>query len=1022
MTNDGLNDRVSRRNVLKTGGILVGSSLGARQVTARNRHGGSRSNQETNEVQDRAREPVDITGFHPPQIDGLPYGHAGESLPEGKAGEWEDAHTEAVDLIASESINDLGGQLYAKSVSGRLYLALYIPPEEAIESLSPGDLSQFRIQLDRNGSGELSEGDVRLIGHPITVDADGTELETASGIRAVRWEFEVYQDGEFIELDVEDRGSPASMMASTLQDEAVGAEAHVDTRVLDDLLDDESSEARKIGFNVDFDSKHVPDEIRYAVDTVPSDIYDDYTFVGTYQPPERERLPYDDSSVQRVEVTQSVQDENNSLTLVQDKETLARVFIDHPNSDPITVNVSLVASTRTGGSWTIIGGISKEFVAPPPPLDREDISDSANFELPATWRAHDDLLLTVRVSRPGHIKPRHRRFNPVRLRVSLTEVHDPNIYFIRVNEGSKTSIDKPSGDDMRLVQNSFDRIMPVVSPQYPRRGGLGPIDDDDNLIGELDRIATEIKVEGGWGPPVDQVFGLTQDYGGGLSDPAYAGGDSFACWGELGSTSREFIMAHEVNHNIGNSNWGQHAGGGCGADNLDDKWPGPDNSEIMEVGWEPADSALDLGDMVPTDHPELMGYCNDWNPTKWISPYRWEHLVTRFEGWTSEEPAHPDTQTSTSGQSTMVLTDGGEINVDSTARVISGFLSPDGTGELRPSFEIPGQTDIPEVGADDPEAFLEIQYGEEETIRVNIEASFEPLEQETVEESPFSVAVPDNGEVTAITLRDADEEQLDHYEEADFIELFEADIAPPAEFERDQFHEVDITIGVHAPGPIYRRLLYSPDGDNWRTYGGHKKVPHDNETTEESYPVRFTDVPGGSQAQFMLLISDGVKTERVVSDQFFVPSLPPDVRIDRAQRWIGELEGDEGNGTQGEAEGDAPAEANITNIRNAAGPVETVAGATVSLRAHGQTELGHELPPETLTWEIEDEQGTAVAVAGSAVGERMLHRFTRPGTYTVTAAGSDLTTGLSATDEIKVEVSAPPLPPSEAIRDEPRDR
>lgn len=951
----------------------------------------------------------DVTGFHPPQVDGQPYGHGGESLPDGKEGEWADARSASVELVRSEEGQDFPATLYTKVVESTLFLAIHAEGGETTGTLKPAKLSRFRLQLDRDGSGDLSPGDVRFIGHPRTRSDEPVELDPADGILSVQWQLEVFDGETFVPRGVE--SSPASMMASSSDEGGLGVEARVDLRDVDEILDDESTEEGELGFSLDLQFE----DILYGVGAVPDDVYDESVYGGRYGPPTAPVLPEDNSSVERLEVTQSTQDANNSQDLVKDKETLARVFVDHPEPRPVTVDVTLKATTLKGGTWTTLGELSQEFEAPPTPTDREERDHSANFELPASWRTQNFILLIAKVSRPGHVvtttDPRSdsARFTPV-------DTYNPNILFIRVNEGTAEDPDLPSKRATRLTKDAFRRMMPITDPWFITLGSgtLGPVDDDDHLIAELDEIAETFRTGFTFGTAVDQIFGQTQDYGsgGGLSDPVWGGGgpsNHFATWGELGSSSRELVMAHEVNHNIGGKRWAFHVAG-CGSGGGDSNFP-HSNTDINEVGWDPAAS-----DMVPASRGELMTYCGTWrNPSKWIGPYRWDHLIGRLHGWIPEQPVHQDFQPQVSSSLTA-RADGGTQEEPPTARVITGFLYEDGGGELRPSFEFPGETDDPDPEVTDPQAILRIER-ESETVDINVGASFEPLEQETVDRSAFSFSVPDNGTIEDIKLLDTDENVIDEFTNYE-PEGIDATVDIPPEFERDELYTLHVDIPAESDEvTFYRRLLYSPDGENWLPYG--------RTFTDDTYPVRFTEEPGGKNAQFMLLISDGVRTKRVKSESFALPSRPPEVQIDRAHRWVaegggeeGETDGDDENGERGRGNAgrDAPEDVEIDEIRNAADPIETVVGATVSVRGVGLDERGIELPPDWLSWEVTEEDGAPVQVTGSAKGNRFVHQFDRTGTYTVVVEGSDRRIGRSATDEIVVEVSEPPLPPTGAVK------
>lgn len=947
----------------------------------------------------------DITGFHPPQIDGHPYGHSGDSLPGGKEGEWADARATSVELVQPGEGRDLPATLFTKVVEGNLFLAIHVPPQEGetAETLRSATLARFRLQLDRGGSGELSPGDIRVIGRPRTRSGEPVELDPADGILSVQWQLEVFDGEMFVPREVE--SSPASMMARSSDENGFGVEARIDLRAVDEILHDDSTEEGELGFSLDLQFE----EILYGVGASPDEVYDESVYGGRYGPPTAPVLPEDTSSVERLEVTQSTQDANNSQELVKDKETLARVFVDHPEPRPITVDVTLKATTLQSGTWITLGELSQEFEAPPTPTDREERDHSANFELPASWRAQNFILVTAKVTRPGHIvtstAPRSdsARFTPV-------DTYNPNILFIRVNEGTAEDPDLPSKRAARLTKDAFRRMMPITDPWFITLGSgtLGPIEDDDNLIAELDEIAETFRTGFTFGTPIDQIFGQTQNYGGGLSDPVWGGGgpsNHFATWGELGSSSRELVMAHEINHNIGGKRWAFHVAG-CGSGGGDSNFP-HSNTDTNEVGWNPASS-----DMVPASRGELMTYCGTWrNPSKWIGPYRWDHLIGRFHGWIPEQPVHQDFLPQVSSSLT-VQADGGVHEAPPTARVITGFLGKDGGGELRPSFEFPGETDDPDPEVSDPRAVLRIKR-ESETVHIDIGASFEPLEQETVDRSAFSFSVPDNGTIEDIQLLDTDKNVLDEFTNYE-PEGVEATMEIPLEFERDELYTLNIDIPAESDVvTFYRRLLYSPDGENWLPFGPT--------FTDDTYPVRFTEEPGGKRAQFMLLISDGVRTKRVKSEPFTVPSRPPEVRIDRAHRWVAEVEGEEDDTSGNDDNGgrgrrDAQADVEIDEIYNAADPIETVVGATVSVRGVGLDERGIELPPDWLFWEVMTEDGAPVQVTGSAKGNRFVHQFGQTGTYTVRVRGHDRRIERSATDEIVVEVSEPPLPPTRAVK------
>jgi ferredoxin len=230
----------------------------------------------------------------------------------------------------------------------------------------------------------------------------------------------------------------------------------------------------------------------------------------------------------------------------------------------------------------------------------------------------------------------------------------------------------------------------------------------------------------------------------------------------------------------------------------------------------------------------------------------------------------------------------------------------------------------------------------------------------------------------------------------------------PPVFERDQPYEIPVTVETEDGfEPEHRRLFYRTRSEAWKPWG--RPFTGDNVT------VQFTTEPGGSEGQFLLLVSNGLTTRSVTSSTFELPPLPPDVDLPRGQRWIADLEetddNEDGDGENTDEEGDFE----ITDVRNVAGPVEVTAGGVVSLKVQGTDEEGVPLPSRNVEWTIEDDDGDEVPVVGSAVGERLFHRFQQPGIYTVGVTGTDPVTELSDTDEIEVIVTDPPLPDRETV-------
>lgn len=952
-----------RRNLLKTTGVL--GLLGPLGLAG-----------DAKAADSLTEERIDITGFHRPQTSGLLYGHTGESTPEGRVGEWADAHTEAVTLVPSTDVDRLEASLFVKQVGPEFHVGLHLPSDVEDE-----ELRGLRIQIDRDGTGELSQGDVRMVWGP-------QRLEGADGERGVH--LDVYQDGRFVEVDTDLR--VAMVEWSRPIDGGLGVEAKVNVDDIDRLLDEDPEEDGERNFTVDL----ILDEIVYGLETDPEPIQDSYPFKTKYRSLDPIELPFDSSGVQRLEITQSVQDTDNSLTLVQNKETLGRVFVEHEADEPIEVDVTLSAAASFGPITIGLGELSRSFTVPPTEdIDREELDHSANFELPAHWRTWSTVEFEATVSRSGFISLPWTD-QKASVTVDFEETYDPTIWVGRVGT---TDVDGlPPEESRNVVMNAFEEIMPVANADTKKyvTDAIQDFEGDDyELLEQLNADGLTIRA---LGRTVDQVYGVTQDRSErtGLSTPSWGstGPDThLASYGDdvayRPESSYPTLIAHEIVHNIGGYDWAMH----CGYD--DDKDSGCNSGE---VGWSPT------YDIVPTDTTELMrsgGFFQEPDPGKWVSPYRWEKLVDRFQDFTPNDPVPDDFDSSS-------LSAG--LETGETFRIVKGRLyrgddteeAPIADGELDPSLELPGYAPPPEPeDVEDPHAILEITY-EDDVVELPFRKSFEPLEcevdldREKDDRSGFAFSVPDNGSIQAISLVDPrTRETWDDYSSRR-LDIDDVEIETPEEFDRHEESEIRVAVDADTE-PLYVQLLYDAGDGYVLPFSSEIQLDRDGEAT---LSVRFSDNPGGLNARFLVYVSDGLVTQGFESERFAVEPLEPEVRIDRADRWAVETDEDADRG----------------EVVNRTRPVETVAGAPMALRATVRDEFGDPLPDEAVRWTIRDrETGDELEVRAEPSGDVFTHRFDRPGRFTVTVAAIDPRTELEATDRIDVVVSDPPLPHEETL-------
>lgn len=972
------------------------------------------------------REPaLSVAGIHQPVVDGVLYGHQPDhTIPEGKAAEWADAP--ARDLVLTEAEgSDMQTRLRAKAVGDQLYVALETPPElppEAIEGAS--------IPVDADGDGEPSTGDVRfhLRQGPgddptLTLEVlgeEGFDPVTRAGADDGNTGLDVGDvavgpagDGAAIEarlpLETVERVNERGISTASSHDASPGDKTRVSYSV---TVSTSGGQTYTVGGGGDGDTGVPALTIDYIT-----------TIITRLQiPPQTPSQPLQ-GGVRHVEVMQGVQTETNTMPVVQGKDTLVRVFADHSSPSPAEMKVEVTAVNVTFGAYDRLGTLTTTYMAPPQgAVDRTDVDDSGNVVLPGPWLEGVKALeldIVVREVRSGP----NLVFDRLLVNQEFNESYVPNIYSVMVNENTTSNPNVTTTNERRAIHIGYQRVMPVPQANYIPLGWpvLGPQPGASNsqLISALDQLGANIASSnppsqvGSTPPPVDQVFGTTER-GGGLSDPGWGGGRGVASWGSIGSSSGWFVMAHEMNHNIGNNTWGRHVGNnsadkfvnGCGAGGPDQRWQQihPQNTYTFEIGFDPRFP----NSLVADDHPELMSYCTSSQPRKWISPYRWNRTLARFESLTPGTPVHPDTQSGSGGGSPDAPAEGPGREVADrrvpTVRTVAGELHRDGSGSLDSSFERPGlyPGSGPATPAKHPDAHLVVGYEGGEEARFPIVASFTTPAGEEVDTSPFVVPLADNGTIRSLRLVGDGDEVLDRREHRPWS-LDSAEWSVPEEMNREEPNPIAADLAAEADGRLQRRLVYQPDPEL-------PDLPYGIGFDGDEALASFEGLPGGDQARFLLMVSDGLHTEYAASPTFSVPPAPPSLSLDRGEVVAAEFpDFEEGDREASDALGPDPA-----GFETVPDPVEVPAGAPASIRADARDRMGRPIEGPDVRWTVRPAEGgpTLATETGAAFD----HVFGSAGEYQVTALATDPRTGATASRTVPVQVHPPPLPNAEDVQ------
>lgn len=332
-----------------------------------------------------------------------------------------------------------------------------------------------------------------------------------------------------------------------------------------------------------------------------------------------------------VEITQGVQDANNSVTLIANRATVVRVFVEQTNPTDEPIWVSLHA-TRNG---VPLPNSPLSATQPLPNGSTAPSLDSTfNFTLPPQWLA-GDIELTVTIDPTQAIRERDESNNSATLTTSFVSVAPLEIVIVPI-----TYTHQPNG--LTYAATTEDKISDYILATYPVPTVNVSIHTPIAFTGDLKTTSGNCKpsetpethncTDKGWIQLLQTVTTLKQSenapnatvylgfvpghqqwwsYGGiaGMAWIGYRVGTSLDLWYSPADTAR--IAAHEIGHTFGR----QHAP--CGTSG-DINYPYR-NGQIGVYGLDIASAAI----KVPTQ-PDIMGYCGN----AWFSDYTYEAMLT----------------------------------------------------------------------------------------------------------------------------------------------------------------------------------------------------------------------------------------------------------------------------------------------------------------------------------------------------------------------------------------------------------
>ncbi len=638
------------------------------------------------------------------------------------------------------------------------------------------------------------------------------------------------------------------------------------------------------------------------VENVPDNFWNDFSSLlqltlatspsGVY-PPVRDGTVsfFRPNSDMGIEITQAVQNRQNTIPLVAGKTTVARAFIDGDASSSFSSKVSSVVYLYgKRGTEDLPGSPLVMRHEAPTSVDRSRKSHSANFYLPRSWVSGSVTFSALVRNWNGDQLEEHEPFT-----LTFTEKEVPTYWVIPINDGTTSSPQLVSENLIIQQQNALKTIFPVKNVKFVRKNWqlVGPCSGCtlDQVVNRLNQLLgstfLEIIFNGGSISDLpDQIYGFTVR-GGGTSDPTwYENGVGFSAAGYIGS-SRALTFAHEVNHNLDRSSsgtWGRHVGNpsngrdaswGCGASGPDPSWPIPPNNDDISRTSSTALTVLGfdtLNDLViPGTTPDLMSYCQSSGLAypKWISGYRWNNLFNRFATITSQQSAKDTSSLENIGAATHY---GGHVpNQYNNMYYLFGHVNKNGTGNIddfmfAPGFKLQNSTQgTASVRFYDDKGTILGEFG--------FDLQFTDLEGNDRDVAPFSLIIPEVSGATNITLV---------YNDTVIDSIIKTDNPPTVTVTSPTSGEQwgasgNQLITWSASDPdgddLTFSLFYSSDGGlTWTTIAqGLKNV--------FSYEIDSSLLSSSNESMIRVVATDGFNTVANESALFSVASRPPTVMI-----------------------------------------------------------------------------------------------------------------------------------------------
>lgn len=393
-------------------------------------------------------------------------------------------------------------------------------------------------------------------------------------------------------------------------------------------------------------------------------------------PRDAEAIPAVDVLITNIEVTQAIQDLDNSIQLIQDKHTGVRVHVDAAGQDVAAITARLYRINSAGavvaGPIPPTGGTA--YLTVPNNPDRSNFNHAFYFELPNDWIDDAQLRLRAEIN-PTQLPPEPNYANNTQSTATLTLRSSPTLRVHLLGWGytvNDTYYEPNLYTDVYQARSWIRRTYPLASttggyesPDPGVRVATRTINDPNlgehvqqtsdfclaipeekrNTCAAAYTNSHAMSLRAAEGIPNDEMiysmiwYEPTLPFPRGFADGGVSTGPTGTgegSWDNDGSFG-DWYMGHEVGHSLGRNH--PSKGNACGHSKSDSGFPHPnaaigvDDMWGFDVGDTGLNSLLDPRVYPNTTWRDLMSYCNN----QWISDYTYEGIYDSLTASRSAE-------------------------------------------------------------------------------------------------------------------------------------------------------------------------------------------------------------------------------------------------------------------------------------------------------------------------------------------------------------------------------------------------